>query len=57
MIAGAFGSNSLGEFAASKINEIYRRAVTGDTTDSDRQVVEVIGDSAIKSALKRSFRE
>ncbi|MCH4883225.1 AAA family ATPase [Pseudomonas sp. TMW22080] len=57
VIAGAFGSNSLGEFAASKINEIYRRAVTGDTTDSDRQVVEVIGDSAIKSALKRSFRE
>lgn len=57
VIAGAFGSNSLGEFAAGKINEIYKRAMSGNTTDSDRHVVEVIGDLAIKSALKRSFRE
>ncbi|MFJ2389661.1 hypothetical protein [Pseudomonas koreensis] len=57
VIAGAFGSNSLGEFAAGKINEIYKRAQAGKATGEDRNVVEVIGDVAIKSALKRSFRE
>lgn len=57
VIAGAFGSNSLGEFAAGKINEIYKRAQAGKTTGEDRNVVEVIGDVAIKSALKRSFRK
>ncbi|MDH0798008.1 AAA family ATPase [Pseudomonas carnis] len=56
VIAGAFGSNSLGEFAASKINEIYKRAQAGKTTSEDRNIVEVIGDVAIKSALKRSIR-
>ncbi|WP_264381492.1 hypothetical protein [Pseudomonas sp. MM227] len=57
VIAGAFGSNSLGEFAAGKINEIYKRAKAGNATGEDRNVVEVIGDVAIKSALRRSFQK
>lgn len=55
VIAGAFGSNSLGAFAADKINEIYKRAKEQRLTSEDRNMVEVIGDVAIRSALKRSF--
>jgi len=57
IIAGSFGSSSLGEFAAEKINEIYKRILSSNLTDADRHVVEVIGDVAIKSALKRRFPE
>lgn len=53
VISGAFSSNSIGEFAANKINEIYKRAIDGKITQSDKNVIEAIGDVAIKSALKR----
>lgn len=56
VILGAFSSNSLGEFAATKINEIYNRAVSGNITQSDRNIIESIGDVSIKSALKRSIK-
>lgn len=55
VIANAFSSNSLGEFAANNINEIYKRAVLGKTTDFDRHLVDSIGDISIRAALKRSF--
>jgi len=55
VIANAFSSNSLGEFAAANINEIYRRALLGKTTQHDRSLVDSIGDITIKTALKRSF--
>lgn len=53
VISGTFSSNSIGEFAANKINEIYKRTISGEITQSDRNVVEAIGDVAIKFALKR----
>ncbi|WP_434998494.1 hypothetical protein ACRQTN_07200 [Pectobacterium brasiliense] len=56
VISRAFSSNSLGEFAATKINEIYKRAVSGNITQSDRNMIESIGDVSIKSALKRSVK-
>ncbi|MCV4340490.1 ATP-binding protein [Pseudomonas capsici] len=57
VVAGAFGSNSLGEFAAEKINDIYKRSQAGKATSEDYNVVDIIGDVAIKSALKRSFQK
>jgi hypothetical protein len=53
VIAGSFESSSLGEFAAKKINEIYRRAQESSLTDTDRQLIEAVGDVAIRSALMR----
>ncbi|MCQ9422302.1 ATP-binding protein [Pseudomonas sp. LJDD11] len=53
VISGTFGSSSLGRFAADKINSIYRRTLSSKATDIDRNVVEIIGDPTIRSALKR----
>ncbi|MDY0971211.1 AAA family ATPase [Siccibacter turicensis] len=55
VIANAFSSNSLGEFAAKNINEIYKRAISGSTTEHDRSLTDAIGDLAIQNTLKRSF--
>lgn len=53
VIAGSFESSSLGEFAAKKINEIYRRAQSSSLTDTDRRLIKSVGDVAIRSALMR----
>ncbi|UDF98915.1 hypothetical protein LH408_12445 [Enterobacter cloacae] len=55
VIANAFSSNSLGEFAAKNINEIYNRAILGKTTTYDRNLVDSIGDVSIKNILKKSI--
>lgn len=56
VIANAFSSNSLGEFAAHNINEIYKRALSGEATEYDRHLVDSIGDVSIKTALKRTLQ-
>ena len=53
VIAGSFESSSLGEFAAIKINEIYRRVQQSKLTETDRNVINAIGDLAIRSALMK----
>ncbi|WP_436875927.1 AAA family ATPase [Siccibacter turicensis] len=55
VIANAFSSNSLGEFAAKHINDIYDRAIHDKTTEYDRNLTEAIGDISIRKALKRRF--
>ena len=57
VIAGSFESSSLGEFAAKKINEIYRRAQSSSLTDTDRRLIKAVGDVAIRSALMRENKE
>ncbi|WP_201264643.1 hypothetical protein, partial [Pseudomonas aeruginosa] len=51
VIAGSFESNSIGEFAASKINEVYKRAQKSKLTKEDRKLISAIGDPAIQAAL------
>lgn len=55
VIAGSFDSSSLGEFAATKINEIHRRAQQSKLTDADHHIIAAIGDVAIQAALKGSI--
>ena len=57
VIAGSFESSSLGEFAATKINEIYRRAQQARLTDADYHLIDAIGDAAIQAALKGVVRQ
>lgn len=57
VILNAFSSSSLGEFAAGKINEIYKRAKSKKTTIFDKNLADSIGDIAIKAALKREFND
>lgn len=57
VILNAFSSSSLGEFAAGKINEIYKRAKSKKTTTFDKNLVNSIGDISIKAALKREFND
>lgn len=52
VIANSFESSSLGEFAAKKINQIYRRAQEKKLTEADRNVISAIGDAAIRAAFK-----
>ena len=53
VIAGSFESNSLGVFAANKINELYVRAKNKKLTESDLMLINEIGDEAIRSILQR----
>lgn len=55
VISGSFESSSLGEFAASKINEIYKRAKDSNLTETDIRVIESIGDPGIRSAISREI--
>lgn len=55
VIATAFSSNSIGEFAATNINKIYKRALNGNATKYDLNLIDSIGDVAVKKALKRSL--
>jgi len=57
VILNAFSSNSLGEFAAAKINEIFKRAESKKTTKFDKNLVNSIGDISIRSALKRKIKD
>lgn len=56
VVANAFSSNSLGEFAAHNINEIYKRALLGKATEYDHNLVDSIGDVSIKTTLKRTLQ-
>lgn len=53
VIAHYFGTSSLGEFAAEKLNQIYLHANTMKLTSKDFAIVEAIGDIAIRSAILR----
>ncbi|MEW9902347.1 AAA family ATPase [Pseudomonas putida] len=53
VISGSFESSSLGEFAASKINEIYDRVRKNKLSSADRKLIDEIGDEAIRSVLMR----
>ncbi|MCF5732956.1 AAA family ATPase [Pseudomonas syringae] len=57
VILGSFESSSLGQFAADKINGLYSRALASKLTLGDKYLIGVIGDTAIKSALKRKIEE
>ncbi|CAI8822212.1 AAA_15 domain-containing protein [Pseudomonas chlororaphis] len=52
VIAGSFESSSIGEFAATKINEVYQRARQARLTEEDHYLIAAIGDAAIQAALK-----
>ncbi|MDP9664208.1 UNVERIFIED_ORG: putative ATP-dependent endonuclease of OLD family [Pseudomonas cremoricolorata] len=52
VIAQSFESRSLGDFAASRINEIYRRAQKSKLTEEDYNLIDAIGDNAIQSILR-----
>ena len=56
VIAGSFESNSLGVFAATKINEMYARAKLNKLTKSDLVLIGEIGDEAIRAVLQRGGR-
>ena len=51
IIFQSFGSNAMGEFAATKIREIYGRAQSGNLDNRDKLLVAEIGDLAIQNAI------
>lgn len=51
VIAESFDSSSLGEFAAEKINGVYRRMQNSIFTEEDSNIINAIGDVAIRAAL------
>lgn len=55
IITSAFSSSSLGEFAAHKINEIYRRLQSNELTSYDRRLIDSIGDVTIKAVLEKEL--
>ncbi|BAP79474.1 hypothetical protein MT1_2296 [Pseudomonas sp. MT-1] len=56
VIAGSFESNSIGEFAANKINEVYKRAQKSKLTKEDYKLISAIGDPAIYAALSGAIK-
>lgn len=56
VIAGSFESKSIGEFAASKINEVYRRAQRSKLTKEDYKLISAIGDPAIQAAFSGAIK-
>lgn len=56
VIAGSFESSSLGAFAAKKINHLNSRALNNNLSKSDLNLIEQIGDDAIRAILKRGGR-
>lgn len=52
----SFGTNPIGTFTAAKLNELHERIKIGTTTNSDKALLEEIGDVLIKNALLRAHR-
>lgn len=56
VIAGSFESSSLGAFAAKKINYLNSRALENKLNKFEMNLIEQIGDDAIRSILKKGGR-
>lgn len=57
VMLSSFGSSSIGTFAASKINALHSRLISGAVTGADEMLLDEIGDVLIKNALLRARRE
>lgn len=51
VILEAFGTDSIGAFAAGKINEVYSRSKTNSLSEMDLRLINEIGDESLRRAV------